>query len=86
MAKGTLAVERPSRVVVHYRAPEAHVVLINGNRMTLSWPARNIREVSDIGAAQARVQKYFLNSSAAELRQQFDIDDRDANDRPAPIT
>ena len=50
--------------------------------MTMSWPGRNIRQVSDIGAAQARVQKYFLNSSAAELRRQFDIQDRDAGDRP----
>ena len=48
----------------------------------MAWPARNIRQVSDIGAAQARVQKYFLNSSAAELRQQFDIQDRDIGDRP----
>jgi len=82
VARGKLAVERPSRVVLHYQAPEPHVVLIDKNRMTMAWPARNIRQVSDIGAAQGRVQKYFLNSSAAELRQQFDIQDREGGDRP----
>jgi outer membrane lipoprotein-sorting protein len=82
VARGRLAVERPSRVVVHYEAPEAHVVLIDGNRMTMAWPGRNIRQVTDIGAAQGRVQKYFVNGSAAELRRQFDIQDRDVGDRP----
>jgi outer membrane lipoprotein-sorting protein len=83
VSKGTVAVERPSRVVVRYDQPEAHAVLIDGNRMTLSWPGRHLRQVTDIGAAQGRVQKYFLNNgSAMELRKQFDIDDRDANDRP----
>jgi outer membrane lipoprotein-sorting protein len=82
VARGTLAVERPSRVVLHYDAPETHVLLIDGNRMTMAWPARSIRQVTDIGAAQARVQKYFLNSSAAELRRQFDVEERDASDHP----
>src|SRR3977135_3046788 len=36
VARGRLAVERPSRVVVHYEAPEAHLVLIDGNRMTVA--------------------------------------------------
>ena len=82
VARGRLAVERPARVVLHYEAPEPHVVLIDGNRMTMSWPGRNIRQVTDIGAAQGRVQKYFLNSSAADLRRQFEIQERDAGDRP----
>jgi outer membrane lipoprotein-sorting protein len=82
VARGRLAVERPSRVVLHYEAPEPHVVLIDGNRMTMSWPGRNIRQVTDIGAAQGRVQKYFLNSTAADLRRQFEIQERDAGDRP----
>jgi outer membrane lipoprotein-sorting protein len=82
VAKGTLAVERPARVIVQYETPEPHVVLIDGNRMTLSWPGRRLRQVSDIGAAQGRVQKYFLNGTAAELRKQFDIDDRRAGERP----
>jgi outer membrane lipoprotein-sorting protein len=82
VSRGRLAVERPSRVVLHYDPPDAHVVLIDGNRMTVSYPSRNIRQVTDIGAAQERVQKYFVNSSAAELRRQFEIQEPAANDRP----
>jgi outer membrane lipoprotein-sorting protein len=82
VAHGTVAVERPSRVVMHYAEPEARIVLIDGKRMTMSWPGRNIKQVTDIGAAQDRVQKYFVNGDAAELRGQFDIHDEDATDRP----
>jgi outer membrane lipoprotein-sorting protein len=83
VSRGTLAVERPARVVLRYTDPESRVVLIDGNRMTMSWPSRNIRQVTDIGAAQSRVQKYFVNSTAAELRGQFDIQEHDVSERPA---
>ena len=79
VARGTVAVERPTRVVLHYEQPDARIVLIDGNKMTTTWPTR---QVLDIGAAQGRVQKYFVNGTAADLRQQFQIDDHDINDRP----
>jgi outer membrane lipoprotein-sorting protein len=82
VSRGTIAVERPSRVILRYSEPETRVVLIDGDRMTVSWPGQNLRQVSDIGTTQRRVQKYFINSTAAELRQQFDIDDRAASERP----
>jgi outer membrane lipoprotein-sorting protein len=83
VARGRLAVERPSRVVMRYVDPDARVVLIDGNKMTMSWPARNVTQVTDIGAAQGRVQKYFVNGTAAELRSQFEIDDHGmTGDRP----
>jgi outer membrane lipoprotein-sorting protein len=82
VSRGTLAVERPARVVLRYTDPESRVVLIDGNRMTMSWPGRNIRQVTDIGTAQGRVQKYFVNGTAAELRGQFDIQEHDGSDRP----
>src|SRR5438876_4816654 len=82
ISRGTLAVERPARVVLRYIDPESRVVLIDGNRMTLWWPSRNIRQVTDIGAAQGRVQKYFVNGTAAELRGQFDIQEHDPSERP----
>src|SRR6185503_8167507 len=63
----------------HYTEPDARVVLIDNNRMTMSWPSR---QVMDIGAAMGRVQKYFVDGSAADLRRQFDIDDRLAGERP----
>ena len=86
VARGRLAVERPSRVVLRYTEPEQRVVLIDGNRMTMSWPSHNVRQTTDIGTAQGRVQKYFVNGTAAELRSQFDIEEHDGSDRPAPIT
>lgn len=80
--KGTVYVERPSRVVLRYSDPEARVVLMDGDKMTVSWPAAKVFTVADIGAAQRRVQKYFVDSSAKELRGHFDITARDADDRP----
>ena len=82
ISHGVVAVERPSRVVLRYSDPEARVVLIDGGQLTISWPGRNIRQARDIGAAQRRVQKYFVDSSPEELRQHFDIETRET-DRPA---
>jgi outer membrane lipoprotein-sorting protein len=83
VARGRLAVQRPSRVVLRYTDPDGRVVLIDGDRMTTSWPSRSLTQVTDIGTAQGRVQKYFVNGTAAELRGQFDIQDHGAAaDRP----
>jgi outer membrane lipoprotein-sorting protein len=81
VSHGTVAVERPMRVVLHYTDPEARVVLIDGKRMTMSWPGRNIKQITDIGAAEGRVQKYFVNGDAADLRRQFEIHEDEANER-----
>jgi len=81
-ASGTLAVQRPSRIVLRYGEPEERVVLIDGDRMTTSWPSRSIRQSRDIGAAQKRIQKYFVDSSPNELRSHFTIAAREAEDRP----
>ena len=80
-ARGRLWVERPSRVILRYTDPDARVVLIDGNRMTMTWPSRNINQTLDIATAQGRIQKYFVNGSAADLRRQFDIDMRDEGER-----
>jgi outer membrane lipoprotein-sorting protein len=81
VARGTLAVVRPSRVILRYIEPDTRIVLIDGNRMTMSWPSRSIRQVTDIGAAQGRIQKYFVNGSVEDLRHEFEIDDHGASDR-----
>lgn len=78
---GTLSVERPSRVIMRYDDPEPRVVLIDGDRMTMSWPAKQMRSVSNISRVQGRIQKYFVNNTAAELRKEFDIDARDTSSR-----
>lgn len=72
-ARGTVAVERPSRIALRYTEPDERVLVIDGNRLTTSWPSRGIRQTKDIGASQQRVQKYFVNSSPEELRSHFDI-------------
>jgi len=82
VSRGMVAVERPARVVLRYTDPEVRVVLIDGGQLTISWPGRNVRQVRDIGAAQRRVQKYFVDSSPAELRQHFDIETRET-ERPS---
>jgi outer membrane lipoprotein carrier protein len=82
VSHGRLAVERPGRVVLRYSQPAGRLVLIDGNRMTMSWPSHNVRQTTDIGTAQGRVQKYFVNGTAAELRGQFDIEEHEGSDRP----
>ena len=82
IARGTVIVERPARVALRYTDPDARVVLIDGDRMTMSWPSANIRSVKDIGASQRRIQKYFVDSSPDELRSHFEVSAREADDRP----
>jgi outer membrane lipoprotein-sorting protein len=83
VARGGVAVERPSRVILRYTEPDARTVLIDGNTMTVVWPSRSVRQVTDIGTTQKRIQKYFVNGTAADLRHEFDIEDHPAGgDRP----
>jgi outer membrane lipoprotein-sorting protein len=81
VARGRVAVERPSRIVLRYSEPDIRTVLIDGNKMTMSWPSRSIRQVTDIGTAQGRVQKYFINGTAEDLRNQFEIEDHGTSDK-----
>jgi outer membrane lipoprotein-sorting protein len=76
VAHGHLAVERPSRVILRYADQDARLMLIDGNRMTMVVPGRNIRQTTDITTAQGRIQKYFVNGTASDLRSQFDVDDQ----------
>jgi outer membrane lipoprotein-sorting protein len=82
VSSGTLAVVRPSQILLRYTEPDERTVLIDGDTMTMSWPSRKIRESKDIGASEKRIQKYFADSSADELRSHFAISAREAADRP----
>lgn len=79
IARGTLAVERPSRVVLRYAEPDDRVILIDAVSLTTSWPSK---QVLDISTAMARVQKQFVNGTAANLRREFDIDERRLTSTP----
>lgn len=72
VAHGILAVQRPSRAIMRFTDPDPRVVLIDGNRMTFSWPSRNLRRVSNVESSQNRIQKYIATDSPAELLRQFD--------------
>jgi outer membrane lipoprotein-sorting protein len=82
ISRGTVAVERPSRVVLRYEQPEARVVLIDGDKLTMVWPGRNVRQTSNIASAQRRVQRYFVDSTPKQLREHFNIQSEAADDRP----
>ena len=82
VAHGILAVERPSRAVLRFTDPDPRVVLIDGNRMTMIWPSRNLRRVSNVESSQSRIQKYIETDSPAELLRQFDVDLSDRSEWP----
>jgi outer membrane lipoprotein-sorting protein len=84
-ARGTVAVERPSRIALRYTEPAGRVLIIDRDRMTIAWPSRGVRQTRDIGAAQQRVQKYFVDSSPGELRSHFEIAARDDPGRPGYV-
>jgi outer membrane lipoprotein-sorting protein len=81
VARGTLALQRPSTVVLRYDMPEARTVLIDDARLILSWPGRNIHQARNIGQIQSRIQKYFVDGDPDELRKSFDITVTDAERR-----
>ena len=80
VARGLLFVERPSRVTLQYTDPPDQRIVIDGRWMTTS--ARGVSRKLDIGASQDRVQKYFVQSDAGELRRVFEIELRDRSARP----
>lgn len=81
VARGTLALQRPSTVVLQYDMPEARTVLIDDKRLIMSWPGRNIHQTRSIGQMQTRIQKYFVDGDPEELRKSFDITVTDAEKR-----
>ena len=79
VARGTVLVERPSRVALRYTEPDNRVIVINDKTLTSSWPTTR---TLDIATAMGRVQKQFVNGSAADLRREFEIDDRQTQGTP----
>jgi outer membrane lipoprotein-sorting protein len=80
--RGLLYVERPSRVALHYTNPPDRKVIIDGKWMTTLWPSIKLNRRTNIGAAQDRVQKYFVEGDAGELRRIFDIELHAKSSRP----
>jgi outer membrane lipoprotein-sorting protein len=82
VATGTVAVERPSLVLLHYEQPEQRDVLIEGDRLTVVWPARQIHEVTNIATINRRIQKYFADKTPKQLEDNFAVTTQKADDRP----
>lgn len=79
--RGSLYVQRPSRVLMRYEEPAGKIILIDGKRMIIIVPAQKIRQTLDIDRAQGRVQG-MLKSDAGDLRRLFDIQLQDRSGRP----
>lgn len=74
VARGTIAVQRPSRVVLRFTDPDERTILIDGDRMTTVWPSRQLRDVANVASAQKRIQRYLEQDTPDELRRQFTIE------------
>lgn len=76
VAHGMLYVQRSGpapRVALHYTSPDPRKVLIDGNRMTSSWPSRNLFTTTDVSRAQRDVQKHFASNEADDLKRAFNV-------------
>lgn len=79
--RGSLYVQRPSRVLMRYEEPAGKTVLIDGKRMIIVVPSQKLRQTLNIEDAQGRVQG-MLKSDAGDLRRLFDIQLQDRSARP----
>ena len=79
VARGIVLVERPARVALRYSDPDDRVIVIDDRTLTSSWPTTR---TLNIATAMSRVQKQFVDGSAADLRREFEIDDRQTLARP----
>ena len=73
VSRGMLYVQRTApapRVALYYTDPDVRTMLIDGNRMTTSWPSRNIHTKTDVSRAQRQAQN---SNDASDLRKAFDI-------------
>jgi outer membrane lipoprotein-sorting protein len=82
IARGTIAVIRPSRVAMHYTVPDVRTVLIDRGTLRVVWPSHAIDRTTPIGAMEKRIQQYFVDTSPKQLRSHFEIDAQVAKDRP----
>lgn len=73
VARGTLVGRRPNQVRLDYTGADARTVIVNGNSLSIDWPARTLHDTRDIGGTMRRAERFFVLTSPAELRKHFDI-------------
>ena len=82
VATGTLVARRPRQLRLEYTGTDPRTVLVDGDRMSLSWPGRHLNEARDIGGMMRRAGRFLEAGSPVELRKHFDIEAVVASDRP----
>jgi outer membrane lipoprotein-sorting protein len=82
VAEGTLLAVRPSDILLSYARPEKKLLRIDATTLRFVWPDRKLHETRDIRQSQARVQKYFVDKTPAELRKHFAITAAEDRGRP----
>jgi outer membrane lipoprotein-sorting protein len=82
VAEGTLLAVRPSDILLSYTRPEKKLLRIDATTLRFVWPDRKLHETRDIRESQARVQKYFVDKTPAELRRHFAITAAEDTARP----
>lgn len=73
IASGTLTAARPLTVRLEYTSPEKKIVLLDRERLVVSWPDRGEREELNVVLLQKRVDQYFTRGSLEDLESHFTI-------------
>ena len=73
VARGTLVAAPPGRLAMTYTSPEPKTLVVNSERLVVTWPQRSQREELNIARTQERVKKYFADASPDQLKKNFDV-------------
>jgi outer membrane lipoprotein-sorting protein len=73
VAKGTLIAAKPPRLVLRYTSPERKTILMDGNLLLVVWHDRGETERIDITEIMKKVNHYFTNADASQLRKVFTV-------------
>jgi len=73
VASGTLVAAMPLRVVMTYTSPFVKMVALDDTHLVVAWASPPKRDELNIAETQRRVQKYFVDASARELQETFQI-------------
>lgn len=73
VVRGTLVGQRPNQVRLVYAGSDPRTVIVNGNKLSVDWPSRNLKETRDISGTMRRAERFFVMSTPAELRKHFDV-------------
>jgi outer membrane lipoprotein-sorting protein len=73
VARGTLVAAPPGRLAMTYTSPDPKTLVVNMERLVVTWPQRNQREELNIARTQERVRKYFADANPDQLRKSFDV-------------